>query len=87
MVLVTDGRANIALKKGEDPNSEAVAIARMLSDSFFKWIVIDTETGPPTFGCAANLARNLGATYFLLEDLDADALRDSVAFVTEKTVI
>ena len=82
VVLLTDGRANVAFKKGEDPHSEAMAIAGALSDSTFDWIVVDTEEGPPTFGFAADLARNLGATYFKLEDLDADALKDSVALVT-----
>ena len=75
VILVTDGRSNVAL--GENaPLEEAFALAERLSaDARIRFIVVDTESrGPVRFGLAQKLAGAMNADYFPMEDLKADAL-------------
>jgi magnesium chelatase subunit D len=75
VILVTDGKSNVAL--GENaPLEEAFALAERLSaDPRIRFIVVDTESrGPVRFGLAQKLAGAMNADYFPMEDLRADAL-------------
>jgi magnesium chelatase subunit D len=77
VVFITDGRSNVSLKgNGENPLSESRRLAEVMSrDSRVKYIVVDTEEpGAVTFGLAAELAGALGAAYFKINDLKAEAL-------------
>jgi magnesium chelatase subunit D len=67
-VLLTDGRANHALTSA-DPWRDALAEARALAALDTKTLVVDTETGWPRFGRAAELARTLTASCAALEEV------------------
>ncbi len=78
IVLVTDGRANVPLQEGADANEEVQKMAEDLKMPGIQWIVVDAGSGYPHFDNAEKLAGKLGARYFRLEDLDADALAEGV---------
>ena len=65
LVLLTDGRANIAMDDG-DPWQEALAVARGMRCSA---VVVDTEIGEQRLGQCVQLAETLGARYLSLEEL------------------
>lgn len=81
VVLITDGRANVPVREGADPNQEARDLASELSIPQVRWIVVDASTGYIRFDNAERLAMELGGTYFRLEDLNADRLAESVRAV------
>jgi magnesium chelatase subunit D len=72
LVLVSDGRANVALAGG-DPYADALAEARLLRMAGVGAVVVDTEEGPLRLGRAHTLAVELGAAYVMLADLSARA--------------
>lgn len=81
VVLITDGRANLALNgPKENPLKECRRLAEIMGqDGRVKYIVVDTEeTAGVMFGLASELAGALGATYFKIKDLKAEALVDIV---------
>lgn len=65
LVLLTDGRANIAMGGG-DPWQEALVVARGMRCSA---VVVDTEIGEQRLGQCAQLAETLGARHVSLEEL------------------
>lgn len=69
LVILTDGRVNVAWKGGKPPYEELWDLARSLAGSGIRYIVVDTEEGYPRLGRAQVLAGNLEASYFRLEDL------------------
>lgn len=78
VVMITDGRANVPLADGADPNEEAIRLAEGMSIPQVRWIVVDASTGYIRFDNAVRLAEALGGTYFRLEDLNADRLAEGV---------
>jgi magnesium chelatase subunit D len=68
-VLLTDGRSNVPIAGGTDPWQDAVVQARLLAAPRTKCLVIDTETGWPRLGRAAELADALDADWVSLEDV------------------
>jgi magnesium chelatase subunit D len=66
MILLTDGRANVGLA---DPWAEALTAGRALAIEEVHPVVIDTETGWPRFGRAAELARAMGALCIPLNEV------------------
>jgi magnesium chelatase subunit D len=74
LVLLTDGKANVALSEGGDPWRESLAMADMLAERGVPALVLDTESGYLRLGRAAQLAQALGAEYLTLEQLSADSL-------------
>ncbi|MDR1920947.1 MAG: magnesium chelatase subunit D family protein [Candidatus Adiutrix sp.] len=85
VVLITDGRSNVALGEGK-PLDEALRLASVMGrDERIKYIVVDTEEpGAVTFGLASQLAAALSAAYFKINDLKADALVNIVKGNLEK---
>jgi magnesium chelatase subunit D len=81
LVLVSDGRANVALANG-DPFADALAQARLLRAAGIGAVVVDTEDGPVRLGRARILALELGAEYVRLADLSAAALPDTALAAT-----
>ena len=75
VILVTDGKSNVALGE-KAPLEEAFALAERLSaDARIRFVVVDTESrGLVRFGLAQKLAGAMNADYFPIEDLRADAL-------------
>ena len=81
IVMITDGRANVPLGEGADPNEEALRLAERLSMPQVRWVVVDAGAGYVRFDNAQRLAEAFGGTYFRLEELDADRLAASVRSV------
>ncbi len=68
LVLVSDGRANVALAGG-DPYADALHQARALRAAGVQAVVVDSEEGHVRLGRARTLASELGAEYVRLADL------------------
>ncbi|WP_016834946.1 magnesium chelatase subunit D family protein, partial [Herbaspirillum lusitanum] len=74
LVLLSDGKGNVALENGGDPWRETLALAEQLAARGTPALVLDTETGYVRLGRAAQLAQALGAECMTLEELTADNL-------------
>jgi magnesium chelatase subunit D len=79
VILITDGKSNVALGD-QKPVEEALALAAaMARDERTRHIVVDTEeAGLVTFGLAQRLAAALHAQYCKIDDLKAKSLVDIV---------
>ena len=73
MVIVSDGRANVAFNGG-DPLDDAVKVARQIKKAPVNVMFLDTEIDPCAFGYGWDLAKIMKATYLPLEQLDARRL-------------
>jgi magnesium chelatase subunit D len=86
VVLLTDGRGNVALRGGATPEGEAgaeaeadaLSLARQLMQADIAGLVIDTETGPVRLGLARRLARAWDAPLHALDDLGGRRLPEAV---------
>jgi len=80
VVLVSDGRANVA-GDGGDAHADALAAARALAESGVAALVVDSEDGPVRLGLAARLCGVLKGQYVRLADVragTAQALAETV---------
>ena len=88
LVVLSDGRANVAMgdSAGPDPvegrtnlpMAESRAMAAALREQHISSIVIDTETDFLRLGLANTIAEVMGAPCIKLEELHADGLADAV---------
>lgn len=90
LVLVTDGRANVAdLERKRainiNPVDDAIAAARELCSIGIPSLVIDTEEGPVRMGLAARLAQELGGTCVALATLEATPVTNAVQAALGRT--
>jgi len=78
-IIVTDGKANAAFGD-TNPLQESLGLASaMAQEDRAKFVVVDTEDqGIVRFGLAVNLASVMGAEYFKIDDLKANALLEVV---------
>jgi len=74
LVLLSDGKANVALNDGNDPWQESLRFAELIAERGVTALVLDTETGYLRLGKARQLAQALGAEYLTLEELSAENL-------------
>jgi magnesium chelatase subunit D len=74
LVLLSDGRANIAIEDGADPWREALAVAGELAAAGHAALVLDTEDDFVRLGRARELAAMLAAEYLPLDRLGGEAL-------------
>ena len=74
LVLLSDGKANVALTEGGDPWRETLALAESLVMRGVSALVLDTESGYLRLGRAGQLAQALGAECLTLEQLSAENL-------------
>ncbi len=74
-VLLTDGRGNVSLG-GADPWEDVLSQATALAACRAGFLVVDTETGWPRLGKAAELAGVLGAPCRALEEVLGRPLAD-----------
>lgn len=83
LVLVSDGRANVSLNKG-NPVEEAERIAREIKAANIRSLAIDTEQGFVNFRLVKQICAELGGTYLRLEELKsapiASAVRNSLGY-------
>jgi magnesium chelatase subunit D len=75
-VVLTDGRANVPAASA-DPWRDALGQARALAGCATECLVVDTETGWPRCGRAAELARTLGGRCLSIEEVLGRPLADS----------
>jgi magnesium chelatase subunit D len=75
LVVLSDGRANLAVGDDADPWGEALAAAGELAAAGHAALVIDTEEDFIKLGQARELASALGAEYLPLGGMDGDTLR------------
>jgi magnesium chelatase subunit D len=77
LVVISDGKANVSLAGGK-PLAEARLAARAIADDErIRTLVVDVEkAGLIRFGLAQDLAAEMGAQYFRIEDLRARDLVD-----------
>jgi magnesium chelatase subunit D len=88
LVLLTDGRANVAMgassppdpenSRGANPVEETKAIASLVKEKRIPSVVIDTELGFLRFGLARPIAEAMGAQYIKLDELGAETLAEAV---------
>lgn len=74
MVVLSDGKANVAMTNDADPWRETLALAGELAQRGTPALVLNTETGYVRLGRAAQLAQALGAECLTLEQLSAENL-------------
>jgi magnesium chelatase subunit D len=77
LVVISDGRANVPLTGG-DPFNEALDIARELSRTQIRTVVVDTGTGMPRIDRGERLAMALGGSYLRLEDMSSAQLARTI---------
>ncbi len=73
MVVVSDGRANVALN-GSDAIDDAVQVAKEIEKFPTDVMFLDTEIDPCAFGYGWDLAKIMKATYVSIGQLDARRL-------------
>ena len=75
LVVLSDGRANIALDEGGDPWKESLRVAEGLAARGTPALVLDTEQDFVRLGRARELAQALCADYLPLDRLSGEQLR------------
>ena len=78
LVLLSDGKANVAINAANDPWQETLNFAELMAERGIPALVLDTETGYLRLGKARQLAQALGAEYLTLEELSAENLAITV---------
>jgi magnesium chelatase subunit D len=72
LVVISDGKANVSLGGGKPLAEAKLAAQAIAEDPRIRSLVVDVEkAGLVRFGLAQNLAAELGAQYFRIEDLHA----------------
>ena len=74
LVLLTDGKANVALDVAVIPGNNPSSLPQLLAAQSIPALVLDTETGYLRLGKARQLAAALGADCLTLEELSAENL-------------
>ena len=85
LVLLSDGKANVALGDSGDPWQETLQLAGLLAGRGVPALVLDTETGYLRLGRARQLAQALGAECLSLEELSAENLALTIRGCMQKT--
>lgn len=78
MIVMTDGWGNVPVDSEQRPQNELRSIARVLSETEIRMVVVDTETKKSRFAKAEELSTMLGADFIKLDDINADSLSASV---------
>ena len=78
LVLLTDGRGNVALAPEGDPHQDALRIVRRLAASRINGLVIDTEDGPVRLGRARVIGETWGAEVRSVDDLSGRRLPEAI---------
>lgn len=75
VIIITDGKSNLALGEGRPVEEALMMASRMGEDDRVTYIVVDTEAqGPVMFGLARELAAAANARYYKIDDLKSDTL-------------
>jgi len=77
LVLVSDGRANVA-PEGGDPVETALAAARAIRSRGIPAVVVDAEEGHLRLGLAREISNALGGRYIRLKEVAAERVSQAV---------
>lgn len=69
IILVTDGKANIAIQEGADIIDELFMVAKTVNIPALHWVIIDSGIGYSKTDIPYELSNILGGTYFTLDEL------------------
>jgi magnesium chelatase subunit D len=72
LVLLTDGRATVAVRPGGDPLTDALRAAALLAGDGVATVVVDCESGPVRLGLAGRLAAAAGGPVVTMGELSAE---------------
>jgi len=72
MILITDGKGNVTIKKTLEEDFEA--LKRLILKNYIRTMVIDTENQTFPLGFAKKMANSLNSTYYHISDV---AIQDS----------
>ena len=78
LVILSDGKANVALPGGGDPWNQTRQLAAQLKDLHIASLVLDTDSNYLQLGKAEELAEQLGGRYVKLNELSAENIRPLV---------
>jgi magnesium chelatase subunit D len=78
LILISDGKANVALAGNESPVDAAKAAAHEIREANIPSLVIDSERGFLNFGLARQISDVMGGRYLKLEELRAEEIVDAV---------
>jgi magnesium chelatase subunit D len=74
LVILSDGKANVALPGGGDPWDQTLHLASQLKRMNIASLVLNTENDYVQLGKAGELAKSLGGQYVSLNELTAESL-------------
>ena len=74
LVILSDGKANVALPGGGDPWNQTRQMASQLKDMNISSLVLDTDSTYLQLGKAEELAKQLGGQYIKLNELSAESI-------------
>jgi len=74
LVLVTDGRGNVPIRK--DVQADLAECAREIRRRGLRTVVVDAERGRPRLGLVLRFASDCGAGYHHLDDLTPERMAD-----------
>ncbi len=86
LVVLTDGKTNVAQSSENNPEAEALASAEAIANRNIPALVLDTEVGYIRFKKAKHLAEAMAATYMPLENLSAEGLTVTIHSFLRKLV-
>ncbi|GEL26206.1 hypothetical protein PSU4_51600 [Pseudonocardia sulfidoxydans NBRC 16205] len=79
LVLLTDGRATVAVREGGDPVADACRAAGLLAADGVHTVVVDCESGPVRLGLAGTVAGHAGGEIVRLDELTAESVAGVVS--------
>lgn len=77
LILITDGKANSS-NRIENPVSEAISVAAKIGTHRIPSIVIDTEKGLFPLGIAKEIAGNMNARYYKVDQLISEVIGEVI---------
>lgn len=77
LVLISDGRANVALKT-DDAFEDAKKIARAIRNEGIQSLVIDTESGFIRYGIAKEISEIMGSKYIEMKSINPNEIKSSI---------
>ena len=83
LFLITDGRTNHGSVFFDEPIKDALFISKKIKNANIYSVVIDTESGFVKLALAEEIAKNLNARYYQIEDLKPEVLTEIVHQNTE----
>ena len=77
LVLISDGKANVAIRS-DNPIDDALQAAERIGLTSIGVMVLDTESGYIRFGFAKQLAERMNAHYVKLDDISRTTVESNV---------